>query len=160
MRSLIVALCVTVICGAGVVVADGSCPYQGQDYMNGSDVCQAGSRYRCENSVWRGLGIPCALESVLSDAGCKYLGQSYPSGRVSCQSGMQQRCESGAWQSLGTHCGDLTVVAYNGYATLPVDQRGCSFGGADFQPQSVMCRDGSTFICEGGGWTDQGAACN
>jgi len=159
MRTLIVALGVTLVCGAGLAFADGSCDFQGKDYLNGSDICRAGTRYRCENSEWHALGTPCALQSALAQAGCEYLGESYPSGRVECQSGIQQRCDGGAWQSLGTRCDDTTVATFSGFFARSVDDRTCAYGGAQFQEQSIMCRSGTTFLCEGGRWINQGAPC-
>ena len=159
MRTLIVALGAALICGAGLALADGGCDYQGKGYMNGSDVCQAGTRYQCKNGGWEMLGTACSLQSALSQASCEYLGESYPSGRVTCQSGMQQRCEQGQWQSLGTHCGDEAVVAFSGFVALAVDQETCVYRGAQFQAQTTLCRNGKTYLCEGGGWNDEGTPC-
>jgi hypothetical protein len=156
------ALGVMLGCGAGLAFADGSCDYQDASYLNGSDVCQAGTRYRCDNEVWQRMDAPCALQSALAQDSCRYEGQFYASGRVNCQSGTQQRCDNGRWQSLGTPCDGAALVVYpeGGFVSLPVSVRTCRYRDAQFQAQSVMCKDGVTFICEGGAWTSLRTPCD
>jgi hypothetical protein len=157
-----VALGVALACSAGLAFADGSCDYQGTSHLNGSDVCQAGDRFRCDNGTWLQMSGPCALQSELAQESCQYGGQLYASGRVNCQSGTQQRCDNGRWQSLGTPCDGAGVLVHpvGGYASLPVTVRTCLYRDAQFQAQAIMCKDGMTFICEGGAWTNLQTPCD
>jgi hypothetical protein len=159
MRILMAALGILLVCGASRAVADGACDYEGQGYLNGSEVCQAGIRYLCVDTVWHQLSTPCPLQSVLSETSCEYEGQIYASGRVTCQSGIQQRCESGKWQSLRTECGDGGSVVSTGLLEAPVRPHTCLYRDAQFHSQSIMCKDHMSFICEGGSWVSLRTPC-
>ena len=156
MRILVGALAVALLCHAGPAFADGSCAYQGNDYLNGSDVCQMGTRYRCQHGVWQRESEPCSLHYALAQASCEYEGQVYAAGRVTCRVDIQQqqRCDGGQWQSIGTPC-----VASEGLVALSTQARTCLYGGAHFQAQSIMCKEGLTFVCQGGSWVNLQTPC-
>jgi len=160
MRTLIIAFGLALAFVAVVAYADGSCSYQSADYLNGSDVCQAGIRYRCENGLWNRLDVTCALQSVLAETGCEYQGQAYASGRVNCQDGTLHRCDGGRWRSLGTPCGETPVIVYgSGFLPVSLDGQPCRYERGRFDAQTTMCTGGRTLICEDGEWTDIGAPC-
>ncbi len=158
MRTFLYVTGVMLVCGAAIAVADGSCMYQDRAYLNGSDSCQAGTRYVCENGVWQASEAPCSLQAALTEAGCEFGGQAFASGRIACASGTQQRCDHGRWDTLGTPC-DGEVVPFSGFTRVSVPQRGCDYSRARFQPQAMMCQDGMTFICENGAWTNLRTPC-
>jgi hypothetical protein len=156
MRTLIAALGIALLWNAGSALADGSCPYRGNDYLSGSEVCQMGTRYRCDYGAWQRLREPCPLQSILSREGCEYEGEFYAAGRVTCRSDTQrqQRCDGGTWQSIGTPC-----VAPAGTLPQLAQATTCAYGGAQFLAQSIMCRNGTTFVCQAGAWNSLRTAC-
>jgi hypothetical protein len=80
MRIVIIALGVLVMV-AGIALADGSCGYQGKEYLNGSDLCQEGTRYRCENSVWQQLSVPMRPRVAFLRSGVRVSGTVVPVGQ-------------------------------------------------------------------------------
>ena len=134
--------------------ANGTCDYDGQQYLNGSAVCQSGAQYQCQDGKWKRVGDVCPQQSVTSQRGCRDDGQTYASGITRCLSGKQHRCEDGEWKDLGPPC-----VAPDGSVKAPAAGRTCPYGAAQFHPQSMMCRNGATFICDGGQWRDLGRPC-
>lgn len=127
----------------------GSCAYDGSSYADGTLQCQSGTRYRCENGVWRSIGGDCALKA---DQPCMQDGASYSDGSTRCDRGAQLVCNDGVWRNLGTAC-ISDVTAASGRA------RGCIVGDATVATGSTICRGGSTYRCSDGAWDDLGTAC-
>lgn len=167
MRSLMTmaTVAMTLLFNSRLALADGDCDYQGRPYLSGSDVCQGNAgRFLCDDGVWYPMNSPCALHSVLVRNGCGYLGELYPSGRITCQSGTQQLCDGGRWQSLGTQCDPITgEVLSDGSSAAAVSAAAattsCIYEGAEFLAQSIMCKEGSTFVCQGGRWANMRTPC-
>ena len=156
MRRVMAVLGMVVLWSGRGVLADGGCEYQGAPYLNGSDVCQAGTLYRCETGAWRALTAPCPLNWTLAQRSCEFQGQRYDSGRVTCRADTQRQqvCDNGRWQPLDTPC-----VAAAGSEVPAASPKSCLYQGARFLPQTIMCRDGTNFICEGGAWENLRTPC-
>ncbi len=152
-RMIIACAAIALLWAPRAARADGSCAYNGNNYLNGSNAGQSGTQYHCIDGQWQTLGHRCALQSVVPQRACGYAGQSYASGTINCQEGSQARCDDGAWTALGL------CVAADGAVALPSQARTCAYAGVSFQPQSTMCWDRAAFICQEGRWKALQIAC-
>ena len=84
-----------------------TCVFNSQSYSDGTEVCQSGMQYRCDEGVWTGLGTTCAAGDTMnapSVRGCIIGGASVASGSSICRSGTTFRCADGNWVNVGTAC--------------------------------------------------------
>jgi hypothetical protein len=127
-----------------------TCIYGGQEYSDGSAICQSGTQYVCEVGGWRSLGLVC------NDPGgrptCDLNGTAYASGSTRCERGTQFVCETGLWRNVGTACVSDSTSAQR-------SPRTCMFGGATVMNGSSICRDGTTLRCNDGEWASDGTPC-
>lgn len=126
------------------------CSYGGQNYSEGSAVCQAGSQYRCEQGAWRNLGTACG---GTAGAPCESDGLDYADGSSRCVRNVSFLCENGQWRNVGTHCRSDS-------GTTASRAPSCLLGGATLANGSFICRDGQTMRCNSGAWVSVGKACS
>lgn len=133
--------------GSAAARSAANCSYGGKTYSEGSSLCQAGARYRCESGMWDSLGMPCTNGSAQP---CDFRGTSYAVGTTRCTEGAQFVCEAGQWRNLETDCetGDTAST------------RTCTVGGATVAAGSSICRSGTAFRCVDGEWINLGRACS
>ena len=152
----IAALAFAVGCAAHNAQANSNehCFYRGTMYSEGSEACQAGTEFRCQDGDWRSLATTCGDSPRVASRTCEFDGISFSTGSASCQGGSQYRCEDGVWRSIGMNCtlGDSPL-------RIVPSGRTCMFDGATVANSSTVCKSGTTFLCSDGEWVNLGTLC-
>jgi hypothetical protein len=137
------------------VFGSNGCRYQEATYSHGSNTCQSGTQYRCDDGQWKGWGRVCAENLPVAGKDCDLDGNVYSAGSARCLSGAQYRCDDGDWRSLALACIDGNDVP----ARVAPGERTCMYNGATVATQSTICKSGVAFHCEDGEWRNLGSGC-
>lgn len=93
--------------GPSGLSAASACWYTGQNYPDGTSLCQFRTQYRCERGEWRNLGTACQSGDAVayrSRRTCTFANATVTDGSAICRDGWTFRCADGEWVNIWTVC--------------------------------------------------------